>query len=99
MAHSDGWRATLTRLGWTDSYLAGPAFDAFLDAERVRIGRIVVAPARRRPATRTPRASASGCFPSLVLGGSALMLMLLVLEAARRRRRAAAARQRSRRVA
>ena len=41
MAHSESWRATLTRLGWTDSYLAGPAFDQFLDAERVRVGRIV----------------------------------------------------------
>ena len=41
MAHSESWRATLTKLGWTDSYLAGPAFDQFLDAERVRVGRIV----------------------------------------------------------
>ena len=41
MAHSESWRATLTRLGWTDSYLAGPAFAEFLDAERVRVGRIV----------------------------------------------------------
>ena len=41
MAHSESWRGTLTRLGWTDSYLAGPAFDRFLDAERIRIGRIV----------------------------------------------------------
>ena len=62
MAHSDSWRATLTRLGWTDSYLAGPAFDQFLDAERVRVGRIVsrlrgsaARRTRRGPAMAVPR--------------------------------------------
>jgi putative tricarboxylic transport membrane protein len=34
MAHSESWRATLTRLGWTDSYLAGRAFDQFLEGLR-----------------------------------------------------------------
>ena len=62
MAHSESWRATLTRLGWTDSYLAGPAFDQFLDAERVRVGRIV-ARLRGPAGERMPRGRASGCFP------------------------------------
>ena len=71
MAHSESWRATLTRLGWTDSYLAGPAFDQFLDAERVRVGRIV---ARLRGSAGDTNAARTGewLFPVLVLGGSGL---------------------------
>ncbi len=76
MAHSESWRATLTRLGWTDSYLAGPAFDQFLDAERVRVGRIV---ARLRGSAGETNAARAGewLFPVLVLGGSALVLIVL----------------------
>lgn len=76
MAHSDTWRATLTRLGWTDAYLAGPMFEEFLDDERVRIGRIV---ARLRGPAGDTGASRSGewVFPGLVLGGCALMTLLL----------------------
>ena len=76
MAHSESWRATLTRLGWSDSYLAGPAFDQFLDAERVRVGRIV---ARLRGSAGDTTAARAGVwlFPLLVLGSSALVLTLL----------------------
>ncbi len=75
MAHSESWRATLTRLGWTDSYLAGPAFDQFLDAERVRVGRIV---ARLRGSAGEANAARGGwLFPVLVLGGSVFVLTLL----------------------
>jgi putative tricarboxylic transport membrane protein len=78
MAHSESWRATLIRLGWTDSYLAGPAFDQFLDSERVRIGRIV---ARLRGSGGDATAARAGewLFPVLVLGGSALVLTLLFI--------------------
>jgi putative tricarboxylic transport membrane protein len=76
MAHSESWRATLTRLGWTDSYLAGPAFDEFLDAEHVRVGRIV---ARLRGSAEDANAARAGewLFPVLVLGGSAVLLIVL----------------------
>jgi putative tricarboxylic transport membrane protein len=76
MAHSESWRSTLTRLGWTDSYLAGPAFDQFLDVERVRVGRIV---ARLRGSAGDANAGLAGewLFPVLVLGGSAFVLTLL----------------------
>ena len=76
MAHSESWRATLMRLGWTDSYLAGPAFDQFLDAERVRIGRIV---ARLRGSAGETNAARTGewLFPVLVLGGSLIVLIAL----------------------
>jgi putative tricarboxylic transport membrane protein len=76
MAHTDSWRATLARLGWTDSYLAGSAFEQFLDAERVRVGRIVSR--LRGPADDTNAARAGRwLFPALVLAASALTLTLL----------------------
>ena len=76
MAHSESWRATLTRLGWTDSYLTGRAFDQFLDAERVRVGRIV---ARLRDSPGAANAGRAGewLFPALVVGGSAVAVTLL----------------------
>jgi putative tricarboxylic transport membrane protein len=74
MAHSESWRATLTRLGWTDSYLAGPAFDEFLDAERVRVARIV----SRLRGTSSPRVG-EWVFPFLVLGGAALVMIALIV--------------------
>ncbi|MCY4600832.1 MAG: tripartite tricarboxylate transporter substrate-binding protein [Acidobacteria bacterium] len=36
LRESPAWQATLARNGWIDLYLAGPAFDAFLEAERAR---------------------------------------------------------------
>lgn len=93
MAHSDGWRATLSRLGWADSYLAGPEFEAFLDDERVRIGRIVSR--LRGGAAGDSNAARVGewVFPAFVLGGSALMLLRQVL----RRRSTTSREQRERR--
>ena len=78
MAHSESWRATLAKLRWTDSYLAGPAFDQFLNAERVRVGRIV---ARLRGSAGDANAARAGqwLFPVLVLGGSAVVLTLLFI--------------------
>ena len=78
MAHRESWRATLAKRGWTDSYLAGPAFDQFLDTERVRVGRII---ARLRGSSSDAVAVGTGewLFPALVLGSSAVMLILLVV--------------------
>lgn len=78
MAHSESWRATLTRLGWTDSYLAGPAFDQFLDAERVRVGRIVSGLRGSADSTNAARAG-DWLFPVLVLGVSVFVLTALVV--------------------
>ena len=78
MAHSESWRATLTKLGWTDSYLAGRAFDEFLDAERVRVARIV---SRLRGSAGETNAARVGewVFPFLVLGASALVMIALIV--------------------
>jgi hypothetical protein len=76
MTQSESWRATVKRLGWTDSYLAGPAFEQFLDAERVRIGRIV-ARLRGSAGNATAARTAEWLFPVLVLGGSMVVLTLL----------------------
>jgi putative tricarboxylic transport membrane protein len=74
MARSESWRATLARLSWTDSYLAGPAFDRFLDSERVRVARIV----SRLRGTSSARAG-EWVFPFLVLGAAALVMIALVV--------------------
>jgi putative tricarboxylic transport membrane protein len=77
MAHSESWRATLTKLGWSDSYLAGPAFDQFLDAERVRVARIVSR--LRGPAGEAARVG-EWVFPSLVLAGAGLVMIALIVK-------------------
>ena len=78
MAQSESWQATLMKFDWTDSFLAGPAFEQFLDAERVRIARIV---SRLRGSASEAGAVQVGewVFPVLVLGGAALVMILLVV--------------------
>ena len=76
MARSREWRETLTRLGWSDSYLAGPAFDEFLDAERVRVARIVSR--LRSPDGGIASRLAEWVFPGLVLIGAAIVGLLIV---------------------
>jgi putative tricarboxylic transport membrane protein len=78
MAHSESWRETLSRLGWTDSYLAGPAFERFLDAERIRIGRIVARLRGSADGTSAPQVG-EWLFPALVLGACAIVLALIAL--------------------
>jgi putative tricarboxylic transport membrane protein len=83
MATSDSWRATLTRLGWTNAYLAGADFEKFLDQERVRVGRIV-ARLRESGADKAPAQTGDFAFPLVVLGASALVLLRLVLRRGKR---------------
>jgi putative tricarboxylic transport membrane protein len=77
MAHSESWRATLAKRGWSDSYLSGPAFDQFLEAERVRVGRVI---ARLRGSSSGTSLDHAGewVFPGLVLAACACALMLLL---------------------
>jgi putative tricarboxylic transport membrane protein len=78
MAQSESWRATLAKRGWTDSYLAGPPFDQFLESERARVGRIVTR-LRGSSSNVTADDAAEWLFPVLVLGASAGVLTLLVI--------------------
>ena len=39
---SKSWQETLKRMDWTDIYLSGDAFKAYVDAENKRIGEILV---------------------------------------------------------
>jgi putative tricarboxylic transport membrane protein len=41
MTKSEAWADTLERRGWLDATLAGPEFDAFLDAEQRRIAQVI----------------------------------------------------------
>ena len=41
MTRSEAWADTLERRGWLDATLAGPEFDAFLDAEQRRIAQVI----------------------------------------------------------
>jgi putative tricarboxylic transport membrane protein len=79
MTRSKTWRSTLTRLGWTDSYLAGPVFERFLDAERVRVARIV---SRLRGPTREATRVGEWVFPVFVLAGAALAALALLFTSA-----------------
>jgi putative tricarboxylic transport membrane protein len=77
MAHSPSWAATLSRLGWTDSYLDGPAFEEFLNGERVRFARIVAR--LRAPADDRGVSVSEWAFPLLVLLGAASAAFALLL--------------------
>jgi len=82
MAHSESWRTTLLKLRWTDSYLSGPAFDEFLDAERVRVARIV-SRLRRTSATQ----AGEWVFPVLVVSCTVCVLIVLIVRGNRPARR------------
>ena len=41
MHRSEAWQATLARNDWIDLYQTGPAFDAFLEAERTRVAEVL----------------------------------------------------------
>ena len=88
MVRSASWQETVRRLGWTDLYLAGPDFDAFLETERVRVARIVT---RLRGAEGGVAAEHVGewVFPATALSGGALVLALLVTARTRARKREA----------
>jgi hypothetical protein len=52
-------------MGWSDSYLGGPAFEAFLDEERTRVARVVSR--LRAPAAGLAGTMSEWAFPLLVL--------------------------------
>jgi putative tricarboxylic transport membrane protein len=76
MARSPSWQATLSRLGWSDAYLAGPALESFLDDERLRVARIVSR--LRAPTDGAAAAAGEWAFPVLVLLGGMVVAALLL---------------------
>jgi putative tricarboxylic transport membrane protein len=83
-AHSDGWRRVLAEREWTDLYLDGPAFDAYLASERTRLGRVVAR--LRGPRRGAPSVTGQRLVPWTVLVGAALVFAALILTRARSRR-------------
>jgi putative tricarboxylic transport membrane protein len=85
-AHSNEWQRILTEREWTDLYLDGAAFDAYLGAERTRLARVVAR--LRGPAHGAPIATGQRIVPFTVLGGGVLLAGLLIAGKLRRHRRA-----------
>lgn len=80
VTRSDEWRAVLTRNGWEDSFLAGPAFRQFLIAEQNRVEAVL-----RRLSAHAPAATPRGLrltahtVPAVVLIALAVLLSGLLL--------------------
>jgi hypothetical protein len=72
---SPRWRRILTEREWTDLYLDGEAFDAYLEAERTRFRRIV---ARLRGTA--PTSAGQRIVPTAVLGGGLVVLIAVILK-------------------
>jgi putative tricarboxylic transport membrane protein len=75
LERSPGWRAQLARNKWTDSYLTGDPFNAFIEREQLRWADLV------NPQPRTTRLSGSpaghGIAQSIALGLAAVALGLV----------------------
>ena len=84
--HSPEWQRLLAEREWTDLYLDGPGFDAFLATERTRFTRVVTR--LRGPARGAPVLTGQKLFPVAVLGGGALIVAVLGLSAFLTRARA-----------
>jgi putative tricarboxylic transport membrane protein len=83
-AHTDDWRRLLIEREWTDLYLDGAAFDAYLGAERTRLARVVAR--LRGPAHGAPIATGQRVVPFTVLGGGVLLAGLTIAARLRGRR-------------
>ena len=65
LVHSPSWREMLQRYRWLDRYLAGAAFDRFVDAEERRVRDILT----KFDAGRSSTISSTGPYPMIVLAG------------------------------
>ena len=87
-AHSPEWQKVLLEREWSDLYLDGAAFDDYLAAERMQVGRVVAR--LRGPARGAPIVAGQRLVPIAVLGGAAVVFGALVFTQARNRRRSSA---------
>jgi putative tricarboxylic transport membrane protein len=83
LVRSRSWQQTLTDLDWTDMFLTGEPFAAFLDTERTSVARIV-GPLRRVSAGSSAANVGEWAFPALI-GFAGLVVALLLLNETRRR--------------
>ncbi len=78
MVRSPTWQRTLSDRDWTDMYLAGDAFDAFLWSERARVDRIVKR--LRSGASAAPARGTDWIFPVVIGLAAAVVAFLLARE-------------------
>jgi putative tricarboxylic transport membrane protein len=78
------WRRILAEREWTDLYLDGAGFDAYLASERTRFARVVAR--LRGPAHGAPTAAGQRIVPFTVLAGGVVVLVMLLVRAGGRRR-------------
>jgi Tripartite tricarboxylate transporter TctB family len=83
-AHSPEWQRVLAERDWSDLYLDGTEFDAFLASERTRLTRVVAR--LRGPAKGTPVLTGQRLVPLAVLAGAALVFGMLLIGRIRLRR-------------
>jgi putative tricarboxylic transport membrane protein len=88
MVHTPAWRELLERYRWSDRYLAGAAFDRFLDEEEARVVSILEKLGTAADATAAARV---GVYPIVVFGGLLLTVIAFVFTAFRSRENAGAA--------
>jgi putative tricarboxylic transport membrane protein len=67
MVMSAEWRETLERFRWIDRFLAGNAYEQFVDSEEARVQDIL-----RKLGTSAPESESTGTYPMIVLVGLAL---------------------------
>jgi len=80
---SSSWQKTLADLKWTDIFLAGEPFAAFLETERIRVAPII-GPLRRVSAGPSAQNVGEWVFPSLVGFAGVVVAWLFVYETRRR---------------
>ena len=72
---STAWRDTLTRTGWTDQYLDGPAFRQFLLAEQARVHAVLARLAQGRATPATTWTPTSATAPVIALAFTAALAL------------------------
>jgi putative tricarboxylic transport membrane protein len=82
-AHSPEWQRVLAEREWSDLYLDGAAFEAFLASERTRFTRVVAR--LRGPGRGTPVMTGQRLVPLAVVIGAALVFAALVVSGNRAR--------------
>jgi hypothetical protein len=76
MVAAPAWHEMLQRYRWSDRYLAGAAFERFLDAEEARVEAMLE---KLGTAADSTTSSRIGAYPIVVFGGLLLTVVAVVL--------------------